>query len=526
MVFDIRLYVVKVVYNGFNMDINTSGFYKLADQLTKTDAKSKIKQLDWQERRVVVIALGAFKSGDLTSIKKNLANINSIVIKLESLEKPSETDASPRSGIIISFINGIMNLIFRQSSESIIHKIEMTKKSIERFNSILGNIERAITTKNKELDEKRLTQKNEQDDIEIPRLEQELEKLKQARQGLLTEWSRESKAGPLEGLRKKNLAASKTDKTDKKEVPIVMSEKLLSDKRTDVHMQRVWLTKKVKKRNGADKAKPSSWYVKDANLEIAWSPIYSLLVPGSPEGRLVQKQGVYHEVTDYASKGIEGARRVTAKDLKSGKMTGLARCAVATAVMGYRDIHADNALLDRHNRLVMLDYNMDSAERINLQQLLKSPLNQVQLFFDRAKRPTVEELKAHEEKPEFKQEMARALVHHLSFPADMLTEVLAKRHRANKETDREATESSTSDIEILSTSIGMLREEILGDSEAAKAWRKELSDVLKGDLNELAKSLVSDMADSRILRELDYKEFVNAICENLTRLRQDISQRE
>lgn len=319
----------------------------------------------------------------------------------------------------------------------------------------------------------------------------------------------------IDALREKNLQIAKMPDDKKPEAKVVFDESQLAGKGTDVHAGRVWRAEKTTADTGAAKAAPSTWYRKDAGLfEIVSAPFYSLLVPGSPEGRLVKVKGEHRDYHDYASKEIEGARSPTKADLKSGKMKGLAKCAVAVAIFGCMDVRPGNALLDKHNRMVMLDYEFQNPKQENMQRLLRAPLERARDFFDSMKGPDRDDIEKHENSPQFKEEMNRALIHFLAFPADMLTGVIDKRLKAAG-IDWKAEDETNH----LSESIGLLKAELLGPSPEAAGWKEGIGKILEGNLDALANSIVNEMADSRILRELNYDALVQQVKSNLESLR-------
>lgn len=320
----------------------------------------------------------------------------------------------------------------------------------------------------------------------------------------------------VDALREKNLRIARMPDSEKPEAKVTFDESQLAGKGVDVHGGRVWLTKKTTTSTGETKAAPSTWFRKDKGIfEIVAAPLYSLLVPGSPEGRLVKVKGEVRDYHDYASKQIEGARSPTKADLKSGKMKGLANCAVAAAIFGCIDIRPGNALLNKHNRMVMLDYEFHDPKRENIQNLLENPLGRAEGYFDSMDGPGYDDVKEHESSPKFKEEMNRAFIHFLAFPTDMLLGVVDKRLQAAS-IDWKATDETTR----LAGAIGMLKEELLGGSPEAAGWREGIGKMLEGDLDALARGIVNDMADSRILRELNYDMLVGQIKNNLKSLRE------
>lgn len=117
------------------------------NQLVNQGAQQKVKQLDQQERKEVLVALKALQTEEPSGSTLQSEKLQSIAEKLEKL--PSAT-SSPRSFFLISFFKGLFNLMFRLSSDSLFNE---AAKVTAMKNELKDRIPSLIEQKEKEIAE-------------------------------------------------------------------------------------------------------------------------------------------------------------------------------------------------------------------------------------------------------------------------------------------------------------------------------------------------------------------------------------
>lgn len=188
-----------------------------------------------------------------------------------------------------------------------------------------------------------------------------------------------------------------------------MSRSEFSNETTAVHGDRVHRLI----RNGKE------WYLKDRDLHQAeYAPLYSLFVPGSPDVRIVEEGGRKKAIY----KGVLGAKRPNSADVANYK--GLAQAVVMTHAMGYEDRRVGNALVDKDNNFLLIDYEFNeqmltgALNPQNCQNILSGFIGGI------GPEPELEKVVDSEE---FQQELADAIVNFIAFPFHSIQGVLADR---------------------------------------------------------------------------------------------------
>lgn len=204
-----------------------------------------------------------------------------------------------------------------------------------------------------------------------------------------------------------------------------------------VHSDRVFLTHKVDKPD-------SFWYHKMGDQRQAiYSTIYSLFVLGSPESKIVHRKET-PRIT-IVSKAIPDANIPDLEKIVC--YNGVARAALMVMICNYQDVRIGNAIIDRDNNFLLIDYEFDTdkePEKKLFSEFLFNPIHRISKFFsykcdwEQTRRENDPKFKSefpdaiisfknfqHDKK--FKMEMSEAIVLFLTFPMDFLKEVIQAR---------------------------------------------------------------------------------------------------
>lgn len=299
----------------------------------------------------------------------------------------------------------------------------------------------------------------------------------------------------LNHLREKNLTLSQESLHKPK---LKVTHQQFDSESKDVHGGRVFRRKKVMKGEGVQKKGESHYYVKtepNVLFEYVCAPIFSLFVPGSPDVvRFITEKGPFQ----FATKEVPGGRLIEASDLKRGYISGLARSAVIALLGDYKDRRTGNALLDKHRRIVLIDYEFGGANEKMLQKYAENPINYLRPFIWDCKES---ELKVIGESEEFKKEFAQVVLQLATFPIELLLPIIANRF------DPPSLSLAESFVERFQESLELFTQFFPVDYNAFPDMTKD----------EIAEAMIQQMAESRVLRELPYEELKTGIMRNLSK---------